>query len=186
MPTTRFTIAAAMITLMLVVGLPRPAAAQAIGEPLMYPGSNCFRVTGGIHAAAAGSTNPLDLSTTHGTLTNNATTATVVQCPMYDNGVTFIGRVWVIDNTTTANITCCSKCRNPLGNPHTNQCKSTSGNSNTAKALDFDGPSGSSLSSGCPGTFSYRFYDCTLPGTMTGSTTAQPPTRIINYRGRAQ
>jgi len=108
---------------------------------------------------------------------------------MYDNGVSFTGRIWVIDNNNinspAGNITCCSKCRNPLGNPHTNQCKSTSGNSSAAMALDFDGPSGTSLSTGCPGTFSYRFYDCTLPGTLTGGTT-QPPTAIINYRGRAQ
>jgi hypothetical protein len=88
---------------------------------------------------------------------------------MYDNGFNFTGRVWVLDNNVSANITCCSKIRNPLINPRANQCKSTSGNSSAAMALDFDGPDAG-------GTFSYRFYDCSLP----------PTTAIINYRGIAQ
>src|SRR5215472_17088265 len=130
MSAIRVTMKACVTTIIVVGVLPRPAVAQAIGEPLMYPGSNCIKVTGGTPTFSA-STNPSDTSALHGRLTNNTTTTMVVQCPMYDNGVNFAGRVWVLDNSTTADVTCCSKCRNPLGNPHTNQCKSTAGNSST-------------------------------------------------------
>jgi hypothetical protein len=168
MPTKTLTIVASVIAVMLVVTLPRPAAAQPIDEPLMYPGSNCIKVTGGTPTFFA-SVSSSSLSPLHGTLQNNTTSTMVVQCPMYDNGFNFTGRIWVIDNNVTQNITCCSKTRNPLGGAEANQCKSTSGNSSSPKTLDFDGPDK-------PGTFTRRFYDCSLP----------PTTSIIQYRGIAQ
>jgi hypothetical protein len=168
MSTKRLTIVASVIAVMLVLTLPRPAAAQGqIGESLVYPGSNCIKVTGGTPTFFA-SVDPLNNSQLHGRLRNDTTTTMVVQCPMYDNGTNFTGRVWVIDNSVTQNITCCSKIRNPVSGA-ANQCKSTSGNSSSTKTLDFDGPDQT-------GTFGYRFYDCSLP----------PTTQIISYRGIAQ
>jgi hypothetical protein len=141
---------------MLFMTSPHPAAA-AIDEPLVYPGSNCIRRLGGTPTY-----------TSSGRLVNNTSSNMTVQCPMYDNGFNFTGAIWVIDNSTTANITCSSVARNPLGNPSASQSKSTVGNSSSAMTLSFTGPDVS-------GTFTYRFYNCVLP----------PTTAIISYRGRA-
>jgi hypothetical protein len=140
----------------LLMTSPHPAAA-AIDELLVYPGSNCIRISGGTPSY-----------TSSGRLVNNTASNITVQCPMYDNGFNFTGHVWVIDNSTTANITCSSVVRNPLGNPSTSQPKSTVGNASSAMTLSFDGPD-------AIGTFTYRFYNCVLP----------PTTQIISYRGRA-
>src|SRR5262245_23161923 len=113
MPTKTLILVASVIAVMLVATLPRPVAAQAIGELLMYPGSNCIKVSGGT-PTFHGSVDPTNFSQLHGTLTNNTTSSMLVQCPMYDNGKDFTGRIWVIDNHATQNITCCSKARNPL------------------------------------------------------------------------
>lgn len=150
-----FTILASVITA-LALAIPRSANA-AIDERLVYPGSNCVR--------AAGGTPTFNSS---GWLVNNTSSIMIVQCPMYDNGTDFTGNVWVLDNSTSANVTCSSNARNPLGGGGT-QTLSTSGNASAAMALSFTGPD-------VAGTFAFRFYTCTLP----------PTTAIISYRGIAQ
>jgi len=87
---------------------------------------------------------------------------------MYDNGTNFTGNVWVLDNSTTPNVTCSANARNPISGSGT-QTKSTTGNSSSSMVLSFTGPDVSA-------TFTYRFYTCTLP----------PTTAIISYRGIAQ
>jgi hypothetical protein len=139
----------------LLMTLPHPAAA-AIDEPLVYPGSNCIRISGGT---------PTYLS--NGRIWNNTAVNITVQCPMYDKGTDFTGNVWVIDNSTSANITCTALARNPISGSGS-QMKSTSGNASSSMVLSFDGPD-------VGGTFTFRFYNCVLP----------PTTQIISYRGRA-
>ena len=141
----------------LLLSLTGPISAAPIDELLMYPGSNC-RVTSGGPGIVSSS----------GRIVNNTAANMTIQCPMYDNGFDFTGAIWVIDNSVSANITCSSNIRNPLGNPSTSQTKSTAGNASAAMVLSFTGPDAS-------GTFSYRFYTCVLP----------PTTQLINYRGRA-
>src|SRR3954453_14215842 len=111
--------AVSVTTSVLIVTAPHPAAAL-IDESLVYPGSNCIKVSGGDPTFSA-STNASDLSLLNGRMINNTASNMVVQCPMYDNGTDFQGNVWVLDNSVSANVTCCSKYRNPLGNA-ANQC----------------------------------------------------------------
>jgi hypothetical protein len=161
MRTWTFRMLVGVVTVILVMGWPSPGAAQgiaAIDESMMYPGSNCIRLSGGTPTF-----------TSSGRIVNNTASSMTVQCPMYDRGTDFTGAIWVIDNSVSANITCSSVARNPLGSPSASQTKSTSGNSSSAMVLSFTGPDVS-------GTFTYRFYNCTLP----------PTTQIINYRGIAQ
>jgi hypothetical protein len=161
MTTRIFRLLASVTTAVLIVSAPDLAGAQqalVIDEALVYPGSNCIVRSGGT---------PTYTST--GRIVNNTASNMFVQCPMYDNGFNFTGNVWVIDNSTSANITCSSVVRNPLGNPSTSQTQSTSGNASAAMNLSFTGPDAS-------GTFTFRFYNCTLP----------PTTQLISYRGRAQ
>jgi hypothetical protein len=156
MTTKTFPILISVLGAALAVSTPRLATA-AIDELLVYPGSNCIRISGGTPTY-----------TISGRLVNNTASSMTVQCPMYDNGFNFSGNVWVLDNSTTGNITCTSNVRNPLGNPTAQQTQSTSGNSSSAMVLSFTGPD-------AVGTFTFRFYNCTLP----------PTTAIISYRGRA-
>jgi hypothetical protein len=141
----------------LMVSSPRPAAA-IIDELLVYPGSNCKVISGGTPTYSS-----------NGTLVNSTGSTLGVQCPMYDNGYDFAGSVWVLDNSTTADVACSSVARNALGSPNGTQLRSTSGNSSDVKQLNFDGPD-------VTGLFTYRFYNCNLP----------PGTQLIAYRGRAQ
>jgi hypothetical protein len=141
----------------LLLSAPGSISAAPIDELLVYPGSNCRAISGGPATYTAG-----------GRLVNNNAVSITVQCPLYDNGFDFSGNVWVIDNSTTANISCLSLIRNPLGSPTAVQAKSTTGNASTAMVLSFTGPDAG-------GTFSFRFYNCVLP----------PTTQIINYRGKA-
>jgi hypothetical protein len=150
-----FTILAFVVTAIVLVS-PRSAVA-VIDERLVYPGSNCVKVAGGAPTFNS-----------NGWLVNNTSSLMIVQCPMYDNGTDFTGNVWVLDNSTTANVTCSSNARNPISGSGT-QTLSTSGNSSSSKVLSFTGPDIS-------GTFTFRFYTCTLP----------PTTAVINYRGIAQ
>jgi hypothetical protein len=152
------TIVGVVISATLIVTSPRPAIGAEINELLVYPGVNC-RVTGGGPASFNGS----------GWLVNNNLVNMTVQCPMYDNGNNFTGNVWVLDNSMTANVSCCSKLRYPNG-AGADQCKSTSGNSSSAMALSFSGPD-----AGGNFSFGFRFYQCTLP----------PTTAVISYRGCA-
>lgn len=143
-----------------MAGLPRPAAA-VIDELLMYPGSNCIKQAG------AGS----PTFTSSGTLVNNTTSTITVQCPMYDNGSDFIGRVWVSHANPPVVVTCSSNLRNPIGtgSQPTIQTKSVAAGTPPVP-IDFDGPDTSVIQ-----TFSYRFYNCTLPKGTT----------LHNYRGKA-
>jgi hypothetical protein len=147
------TILASAIVAVLVVFAPCPAVA-AIDELLVYPGSNCIRISGGTPTY-----------TSSGRLQNNTGATMGVQCPMYDNGFDFSGNIWVVTPSATVAVACSSVVRNPLGSPSASQLKSGSGNPGV---LTFDGPD-------ALGTFTYRFYNCTLP----------PGTQIISYRGRA-
>ena len=140
---------------MLIAGLVAPASA-AIDELLMYPGATCTKLTGGTPTLNS-----------NGRLVNNTTSNITVLCPTFDNGTNFTVSVWVIDNSSSANISCSARAENPLSGSGT-QTQTTSGFSSDAKQLNFTGPT-------VGGTFTYRFYVCTLP----------PGTILINYRGRA-
>lgn len=152
MNTKKLTIAGFAIGAILIAGLPRPAAA-VIDELLMYPGANCTKQSGG---------SPTFLS--NGRLRNNTAANITVQCPMYDRGANFTGRVWVFTPPNLA-VSCSSNATNPLAGASSPQMGSASGNPG---AISFSGPTNT-------GTFTYRFYNCTLP----------PGTEIINYRGQA-
>lgn len=156
MPTKTFSIVACVLSTMVCLSLPNRAAA-VIDELLVYPGSNCVRAAGGTPTFNS-----------NGWLVNTTASTMVVQCPLYDNGTNFTGNVWVLDNSTTANVTCSSNARNPISGSGT-QTKSTTGNSSSSMVLSFTGPD-------IGGTFTFRFYTCTLP----------PTTAIISYRGIAQ
>jgi hypothetical protein len=155
-----FTIVGVVISTMLIVTFPRVAAAAEIDELLVYPGVNCHVVGGG----------PASYNTS-GWLINNTSSIMTVECPMYDNGYDFTGTMWVYDNSVSADVSCDSRARNPGGSPNVNSpTLTTSGNQSfpPAKALNFTGPD-------VGGTWTYRFYRCTLP----------PTTAIVSYRGCA-
>ena len=102
----------------LLMTSPHPASA-AIDEALVYPGSNCIRISGGTPTYTA-----MDDSV------NNTASNITIQCPMYDKGTDFTGNVWVIDNSTTANVMCTSRARNPISGAGS-QTKPTTGNAST-------------------------------------------------------
>jgi hypothetical protein len=155
MPTK--TIVACLLSAIVLLSLPRPAVAAEISELLVYPGSNCKVEFGGTPSINSS-----------GWLVNNTKSTIYVQCPMYDNGFDFTGNVWVFDNSTTDDVLCRSFAFNPLGSTGSGQEQSTSGQSSTPMTLSFTGPD-------VGGTFTYRFYSCTLP----------PTTAIVSYRGCA-
>ncbi len=159
MNTKTLTISGFAMGAILMAGLPRPAAA-VIDELLMYPGSNCIKQAG------AGS----PTFTSSGTLVNNTNSDITVQCPMYDGGLDFTGRVWVSHANPPVVVTCSSNVRNPLGTPNLTQTKSVAAGG--VVGIVFDGPD---VPPGTPTSFSYRFYNCTLPKGTT----------LHNYRGQA-
>jgi len=154
MPTK--TIVACLLSVIILLSLPRPAIAAEISELLVYPGSNCKTVFGGAPTI------------NFGWLINNTKSTIYVECPMYDNGFDFTGNVWAFDNSTTDDVTCNSEAGNPLGGTFGGETESTSGASSTPMTLSFTGPD-------AVGTFTYRFYTCKLP----------PTTAIVSYRGCA-
>jgi len=134
-----------------------PAQAE-IDERLVYPGANCKKLFGTGEPTF----------NTNGVLNNNTSSTLTVLCPMYDNGNFFAGDVFVLDTNASADISCQSRTANPLGNPNVTQTKTTSGFSSDTKTLSFNGPTAT-------GTFTYRFYICSLP----------PGTLLFSYSGRA-
>lgn len=134
-----------------------PAHAE-IDERLVYPGANCKKLLGTGEPTFD----------TNGVLLNNSSSTLTVLCPMYDNGNFFAGDVFVVDNSASANISCQSRTANPLGNPNVTQTQTTSGFSSDTKTLSFTGPTAT-------GTFTYRFYICSLPS----------GTALLSYSGRA-
>jgi hypothetical protein len=139
------------------------AHAQAIGEKLVYPGANCHKASG----SSPGAGDPTYAQ--DGTLIYNGQSFLQVVCPMYDNGTTFTGDIWVVNNNSSGQaIVCLSIAGNPLESTLSSFSK-VAFSSSAVQQLHFDAPAKG-------GTFTYRYYRCDLPSNS----------KIINYRGLAQ
>jgi hypothetical protein len=154
-----YSLAKSLSTVALSLGLALPALAAPLQN---YPGAMCVPVSGAARVTA------------NGHAENGAAATATLLCPVVRENPLSMGNangdIWLTDAHYSGNICCSSRAKDPGGQPvRFTSDKCTTGVQGNV-SLNFSGPAAS-------GTWSSRFYLCTVPGTYSGNASA-----VLAYR----